>query len=81
MPNFFLTPRDNLQVRAFISVWACHPELPATERFSGAIVATSDDVFARAKPELIEQWFKEFSTKARRKDTRREESLTPCKAL
>jgi len=70
MPNFFMKPRDTLQVRAFMTVYRCHPELPNTERFSGAIVATSDDVFAKADPELVEQWLEGYSKRKYRRKKR-----------
>jgi hypothetical protein len=67
MPNVFMSPLDILQVRAFISIYRCHPELPKLERFCGSIVATSDDVFNKADPELVERWLREYSARNNRR--------------
>lgn len=58
--------KNSLQYRAFRSIYRCHPEMEATERFVFAICKTSDDALAEARierPRAITRWFEKHRKK------------------
>ena len=62
MPKPWLNAKDLLQVNAFKSIYIQNRRLGfAIElAFAGAIEATSDKVFAKADPKLIERYLKKY---------------------
>lgn len=62
MVKAWLNPKDLLQVNAFKSMYLQNRRLGLTIElsFAGAIEATSDEVFAKADPVLIKEYFRRY---------------------
>lgn len=65
MPKPWLNSKDLLQVNAFKSVYLQNRRLGLTIElsFAGAIEATSDKMFAKADPELIKEYFRQYGSR------------------